>query len=100
MNILEQLIQGNSFSEYDAIFHKAEFKDIDLNMNLVQIIDASICNAGRITRDEVKSIESALNEIKGTSLNSRYQKLVSDVLSEAQHLFPSNLQATAKQLIV
>lgn len=100
MNILEQLIQGNSFSEYDAIFLKANLKDIDLNMNLVQIIDASICNAGRITKDEVKAIKDALHEIKTTPLNTRYQKLVSDVIAKAQHLFPSNLQTIAKQLIV
>lgn len=100
MNISEALVQGNTFSEFDEIFFKEGFKNLDLNMNIVQIIDFTICNAGSITAKEVKKVKKSLTEIKAQALDSKYKALISDVISKIQNYIPSELDGLCKSLII
>jgi len=100
MDLSEILIQGHTFSEFDQLFAKWCFNNHDLNMNLVQIIDLTICNAGSITPDEVKEVKQALGDIKAKPLSQNYKQLVSNVIQKVQAYIPNELAHLYKPLII
>lgn len=98
MSILQQLIKGNTYAEYDALFTQADFANEDMNMHITQIIDLTICNTGSIMPDEIKALKEALVELSHSRPNSKYKTLLKELLTEVDSFIPKSLNIEIRHL--
>lgn len=79
-SLVLELIKGNTFEEYDAIFDKAGLNDYDANRSITSIIDLTVCNAGSIVKSEQQSIVEDLEALNAMNLSDSYKLLISDLI--------------------
>ena len=79
-SLVLELIKGNVFEEYDAIFSKAGLDNYDANRSIISIIDLTVCNAGSIVQSEQDSIIADLETLNSMNLSASYKLLISDLI--------------------
>lgn len=79
-SLVLELIKGNVFEEYDAIFSKAGLDNFDANRSISSIIDLTVCNAGSIVQSEQDSIIEDLAALNSMNLSESYKLLISDLI--------------------
>lgn len=92
--LLTSLIKGNTFEEYDKLFAKAKLSDLETNSAIASVIDSTVCNAGKITSDEVKYLKADLAQLAKAKLSKRYSKIINDLFSyiQANTTLPRSIQ--------
>ena len=85
--LVQQLTQGNTYEEYEALFTAANLMDDEININLTVIIDFTICNAGSITSEETLTVKQSLKELVYSDITPEYAEVIQGVLKEIQDRF-------------
>lgn len=83
--LVQKLTKGNTFAQYDSIFNKANLKNYQANSSISAIIDLTLCNAGAIVNDEIKSILDELDTLNKLSLDKTYKQLLVKLFTYIQN---------------
>lgn len=87
MDLVQKLIQGNTYEEYEALFTAANLMDDEINIDITVIIDLTICNAGSITKEETLTVKQSLKDLVYSDIPPEYAEVIQGVLKEVQDRF-------------
>ena len=87
--IVEELLKGNTYAQYDKAFFDANLNNVLINMNITTIIDLGINNAGEITLHEKFEINNALKFLNQATLSKKYMDLIEEIKGILRESLPN-----------